>query len=731
MPCTGTNLCPHRFVTALFITTTTRKDTHMPCTVRTYRPTDAAGVAGLFNAHPDNPNPVVGGITPDELDRELAERGTLAFFVATDQPSDDPGAPEGPIVATFGLFRTNGRRLVPERHALMDMFFVAPQYRCTTVAGQLFDAAITWLHTAGFEVCRLTVNPANSTAFKLYRRVGCISQGYASPGEDGNVELVNYLPMVMQATGPFLTPEEGMILRGNASWGCCTEPRDDQLESDVSVVEGRHVIEYEATVAQMSVRATVDVDAGAVVSATVSHPPAAARQLPLPPVPQPASMSADPVVVSAGDWQLRVDPRFGRTELWRRGHLGPVWATSLAHPLADLAAGWRVSPPRDLQVSVQGEMITIDDRDSGLTCRYLLCADRLEQHLSAPGATRLRQFHAVGLRGGYFTATAVDGRSWCTQPTGLDLAVRDASEIVAAAIELDPAAPVSWADPQQVPVVSAEGSGLRLVHSTLLDHRVRVDADGVARFALTLGTSVAGTGATVPEERAPASSTVATPDPQLDARAGGVAVWRDGRTRLLRSPHPRSEQRFACNPHWRSGLWVTREAPRHTASQGMGWGVAETGWKSTPEGLTHSRLGLALRLTAEAVGSWLVEVQGPAGEHEHVVWITPATPAEGAIGVPGAGDQPLWLPIGGRWQRWTGAVAVPLADGTWLAVEALPGQDAATAELIVRDTPSGPLIGCVATATGQPVAWRLQRHDRAPVQLLGRTHSAREADPAA
>ena len=73
----------------------------MSVTIRPYEEGDAHDIAELYRRHPDNPNPVAGGVSGAELARELAERETATFLVAED---------EGRVVGTFGLFHSTGRR---------------------------------------------------------------------------------------------------------------------------------------------------------------------------------------------------------------------------------------------------------------------------------------------------------------------------------------------------------------------------------------------------------------------------------------------------------------------------------------------------------------------------------------------------------------------------------------------------------------------------------------------
>jgi hypothetical protein len=111
----------------------------------------------------------------------------------------------------------------------------------------------------------------------------------------------------------------------------------------------------------------------------------------------------------------------------------------------------------------------------------------------------------------------------------------------------------------------------------------------------------------------------------------------------------------------------------------------------------------------EGSGEVLVRVQAPDAKEETVLWITPNTARQAAVLVESAGTR--WELDRARFrQTWAGAAAVQLAGGRWLECRPVDGADG-HAEIVLRSTASGLLIGCVAAA-GAECAWRLAVRDQ-------------------
>ncbi|MFJ9023890.1 GNAT family N-acetyltransferase [Streptomyces sp. NPDC102259] len=691
----------------------------MSITIRPYQEGDAHDIAALYNRHRDNPNPVAGGITGDELERELAERDTGTFLVAVDG---------GRVVGTFGLFHNTGRRSARAGELIADMFFVAPAYRNGVITGRLFTEAVEWMVQSGCLVLRLTVNPANSVAFKLYRRVGCVSVGQTVPGEDGNVELHNYIPLVLRSVFADLGPEVRSALGGLNSFGTVTEARDDELRSDVRLVDGVRTVDYHLALGEFRITASVDVDRGVVREAEVTGPDGTGRALRLtePPYHVRAPRRPEPHRFGSGGLTCEVDGDDGTLSVLAEGHHGPLFVSTWPSCRADRPAGWREGEPRDLDVVPVDNGVRITERcgDDEVVGTVTLTEGTLRQDFAftrRPG----RIFQTVGLRQGAFVDP--DGER---HPIGLGLGVRDASEAVAASQAVPAGTELAWQG-------TSWGIGLpvrepvRLIHSALLERGLAAGPDGVARLRTDFRPADAGTGTAThvgtdagTDAGAAPRTGVATdavrpvhsdPKPgavrrlELTASAAGVTSWKEGATKVLRSPYPRTRV-FGYNPRWSAGMWVTAENSRFGRASGLGWGVRPAAWEEKhPLGLyaPRERIGWELTAPEDTAEPVRADIQAPDSEEEIVLWLTPNTSRETTVVLDSAGTR--WeLGSAGFRQIWATAATVRLADGSWL--DCRPAEGAcAQAEIVLRTTPSGLLIGCVSPAR-RPSAWQLAVH---------------------
>ncbi|MET8248157.1 GNAT family N-acetyltransferase [Streptomyces sp. NPDC005202] len=663
----------------------------MSITIRLYQQGDAHDIAELYNRHRDNPNPVAGGITGEELERELAERDTATFLVAVDG---------GRVVGTFGLFHNTGRRSARAGELIADMFFVAPAYRNGVITGRLFTEAVEWMIRTGCLVLRLTVNPANTVAFRLYRRVGCVSVGQTVPGEDGNVELHNYIPLILRSVFADLGAEVRSALGGLNSFGTVTEARDDELRSDVLLVDGVRTVTYTLALGEFQLTATVDVDRGLVREASITGPDGAHRALRIeePPYRVRAPRGVEPYRFASGGLAVEVDGDDGTVRVLADGHHGPVFVSTWPSCRADRPAGWREGEPRELDLVPVEHGVRITERcgDDEVVGTVTLTEGVLSQDFAftrPPG----RIFQTVGLRQGTFAQGSEQAH-----PIGLGIGVRDASEVVAAAQVAPLGSELTWngaAWRVQVPVQEP----VRIIHSVLLERGLTPGPDGVARLRTVLR----------PQD-APAERATTAPRPvegprrlQLDASAAGVTAWREGAVKVLRSPFPRTRA-FGNNPRWSAGMWVTAEHSRFSRASGLGWGVRSTAaWEEKhPLGLYGPQEGIGWELTAseDTARPVRVDIQAPDTEEEVVLWLTPNTPRETTVVIESAGT---------RWelnspdfrQVWAAAAAVRLSDGSWLHCRpAHPGS--AEAEIVLRTTPSGLLVGCASPARRKN-AWHL------------------------
>ncbi|GLW73236.1 hypothetical protein Kpho02_55350 [Kitasatospora phosalacinea] len=670
----------------------------MSITIRPYQEGDAHDIAELYNRHRDNPNPVAGGITGAELERELAERDTATFLVAVE---DDR------VVGTFGLFHSTGRRSARAGELIADMFFVAPAYRNGVITGRLFTEAVEWMMRCGCLVLRLTVNPANTVAFKLYRRVGCVSVGETVPGEDGNVELHNYIPLILRGVFHDLGPEAVAELGKLSSFGSVTRGRDGELQSDVRLVDGVRTVGYALVLGGFTLTADIDVDRGLLLGATLTDPDGATRPLRTAAAPYEVEEPVGGRPHRFGDDGLtaELDPAEGTLTVHAEGHHGPVFVSTWPSAEADRSAGWREGQARRLEVRPVEHGVEVSERTGGNLVTGTLTLHRgvLEQrfaYTTRPG----RIFQTVGLRQGEFALTGPDGVE--RHPIGTGIGVRDTSEVVAAARTAPAGSALAWTD-GTTRVALPAGHPVRLITTTLVERHLVPDADGTARLRTEFATGTA-----------PAAPRAAVHGQPLDgqrkvtvkATAGGITGWTEAGTKVLRSPAPRTRA-FGCNPRWRAGAWVTREHHRHSLATGLGWGVAATEWEQKhPLGLAAPQEGVSWEVTApeRTAEPVRIDVRAPGADEETVLWLTPDTPADTTVVIDTAGTRHE-LESGAFRQVWAAAASVRLSSGHWLHIApADPADPVGTRELVLRTTSSGLLVGC---ASADPeAAWQLSVH---------------------
>ncbi|MFI0739143.1 GNAT family N-acetyltransferase [Streptomyces sp. NPDC021100] len=695
--------------------------------IRPYEESDAAAVAELYNRYADVPNPVDRKLDAELVRGELAERGTRLFLVVE---------ADGEIHGTIGFFQGHVRRAYAPGEVFGDMFFLSPALRGGSVAGRIFSQAIRTLRLSGVEVIRLTANPGNKLAFPLYRQVGCSVTGPVEATEDGNIELVSYMPRVMarlRRDYAHLIPQS---LQLNASWRYMVGGGDRSLGNDVEELDGRPVLRTQLAIEGTVFTVLLDPEDGEVlhVGTDAEEAPALA--------PKPAAAPPAVSTVEADGLRLELHHGDGRIELHGADHLGPLLRETWPVFGPPYVTGFRRALRREDDLAVTpldtGWLVAERHPEGVLYRETTLVGGVLENRFrwegGEPPAGTLRSIVEGGLRKGLLLTE--DGHV----PAGRGLHPVDATEFATAGAELAPDARIGWWDERSATGLDVRrgDARARLVTDALLlldfapghGHAVAVRTEWPGGAPLT----VDGLEALAP--RAP--ETVPAPAPMggraewtaglvarrpvhraavgedtllVSAEAGGVAAWRSAGRSVLATPFPK-ERVFGSNPHWRAGLWVTRQGPREDADRGLGWGAEEAEWRFDEPAGRLCAAGLDWSVEAPAAGpADRLDVGLRAGpredESEAVVWLTPAAPKRPEVLLPGRpGD--LWLVRKpGAWQRWTDRLALRLADGRWLAVTPRDGHGT---EILHRNTKAGPLLGLVARqprGTALAAGWSL------------------------
>lgn len=674
----------------------------MATLVRDYVPADAEAVAALFNRHRDVPNPIDGGITAAQLVQELQDRDTHTFLVAVEGDR---------LIGTFGLFHSDGRRVAGPGELIADMFFVAPAHRGGMLTAELFGAAVERMVHSPYSVLRLTVNPANGPAYTLYRRVGCLAVHRTVPGADGNVQLHNFLPLVLRQVLPALPKDllDAVVTQRTTSFIPRALPND--MDQDVTVVAGRRVVAVPFAIGTVEIDTVIDIDNRVVLSAELpgfTYRPE--PHLVPPPMPVDAAQPA-PTVLRAGDLELRaaVD---GTVEVWREGHLGPVWTALWPTAGRGRVTGWRAGNPRTVDVArcdADSLKLTEVIDDTTVTATVTLDASGLSQRFRVDGSEQplLRAYHLVGLRSGRLRIDDADS------PLGDGLGVRDAGQLPAAQTVLDEGAQLCWSSPGDTAVTVQSPAGFGLISGIVAEHRnlkngsaFRVDI-GAAEADLRTGQQSAADAHHDESARQPSDETV-----RLAAEAGGVVAWKPFGRNVFRAPYPRTRA-FANNPRWSAGLWAGGELDRFDRCYGPGWGVATPqNWTATGSELSSTAQRLRVTEDNDAGTARLtVQVDGHS-DPETVVWLTPDAAPSGLVTCFSPYDDTVdQHDLKERWQRWTSAVCVPLRGNRTLTVTSDP-RSAAHPEILVRCTDSGVLIGAFARTGATAATWSLQVSDR-------------------
>lgn len=662
----------------------------MAVTISQYGEADADDIAALFNRHSDNPNPLQGKLSGAMVQQEVDIRRTAAMFVARD--GDE-------LIATLGLFRSTGRRTARSGELLGDMFFVAPSYRQGLVTGQIFHDAMMWLMTQGYYVLGLTVNPANTTAFHLYRRAGCVSITSHRAGDDGNVELYNFIPLIFHSILPVLDADArtAMWTVDNIATLSRTRSHDDP-DTDVVVIGGARCVQYELGLNGYLISAAIDVDTRRVFPVTLTSPAGAVQMLePVQVGLRDAEVTGPRTLLQNGDLSCQVDVITGTVELFAAGHYGPLARTTWPSLHPGSRAGWRQSRPLQLEVSE----LDIDQIGPGLELRQQIGADQHRCAIRLGESVLVQQFQLteaggqlyqeVGIRRGTLSA-ARPGSTWRI-PLGIGIGLRDSSEMFSAARPVEFGDTLIWEGADSWSVSTEAGGEDALVHSRLLDRSL---APGTSVIRTTVHRDIAGR--TADHLLEPPAAATEPPVPgrsvlRLEAAAAGVTGWKvgDGQ-RVLRSAWPRTRS-FGSNPQWSAGMWVTRERARFDREHGIGWGAADRGIWSAKDPHTLTDVAGDLQWSPkECTGGLQVSVQA-RGQDEVVLWSTPMTPPSAEVLIDGGRR----LLAGETWLVWTRTVSVSLGRDRHLNVCSLSSQG--HPEIAVRSSAAGLLVGCVQAPT--------------------------------
>ena len=340
--------------------------------VRPYRADDAPGIAHLYNRYPDGPNRVDRKLDAAMVRTELADRGTALFLVAEQQ---------GRVRGTLGMFHSCGKRAAGPGEVFGDMFFLIPALRGGSAAAHLFVEAVAPLAARGIRTIRLTTDPANRAAYSAYLQAGCSVVGAGMPDEDGAVELVNQVPLLVSLLRrhfPEVLPPD--------------LPHAELWRRVITGVDGPGLVVGSASGARPALGAQRGVVRGGACRGargpldgrgvrdgrggrggprgTVRAGPRRCRRT-RPPGPAPAAPGGGaayggPTTVWSGRLCLSLDPADGTVTLHHDGHLGPLLSDPWPVNGPPYATGWRrPAAGRRLEVTSWDDGWTVAERRPG------------------------------------------------------------------------------------------------------------------------------------------------------------------------------------------------------------------------------------------------------------------------------------------------------------------------------------------------------------------------------
>ena len=229
-------------------------------TIRPLCDTDLEAVVNLYNK--GGFGPATGGhyLCADDFQRSLEERGTLLFLVAE---SEEQQA----IVGTLGLFQVSDQVVARPKEVFASNFFIHPEFRNGRIPNQLFITALRKLVAAEYDCISTTVNPANSAAMSLYKRVGLYRTRSCQIDYDGQLELRGFQPLIMRAIKKSNFIDIETVPRRESSWRFLTPTqslRDSGYDSEYW--HGLEVVTYEMEAVNHKIIFRIDVLSNGIVS---------------------------------------------------------------------------------------------------------------------------------------------------------------------------------------------------------------------------------------------------------------------------------------------------------------------------------------------------------------------------------------------------------------------------------------------------------------------------------
>ncbi|MGX4668275.1 N-acetyltransferase family protein [Cerasibacillus sp. JNUCC 74] len=156
--------------------------------IRKCKKEDAEQIASLYNKF---------GYGPITSGYPLKDKDIVRFFDEFDIILYLCLEYENKIIATMLFSKFCGQKAAEEDAVWGSNFLISPQFRNGPLPGRFFSESIKQLSELGYKYINVDVDPTNSSALPLYKRVGFIRNSNAYIDYDGYLELRCYLPYLV------------------------------------------------------------------------------------------------------------------------------------------------------------------------------------------------------------------------------------------------------------------------------------------------------------------------------------------------------------------------------------------------------------------------------------------------------------------------------------------------------------------------------------------------------
>ncbi|WP_075618277.1 GNAT family N-acetyltransferase [Paenisporosarcina indica] len=198
---------------------------------------DAGQISSLFNKF--GYGPVTAGYPIKESDiRGLFAHTEIILFLCLEY--------EEKIIGTMLFSKYCGQKAAGPDSVWGSKFLIHPQFRNGPLPGKFFSDSIKQLTELGYKYIDVDVDPTNSAALPLYKRVGFIRNKQSYIDYDGYLELRSYLPLIINFLKTGYKVEELDDSLVESGWRSLVSAKDIRsFDSDTFDINGMETYQYE------------------------------------------------------------------------------------------------------------------------------------------------------------------------------------------------------------------------------------------------------------------------------------------------------------------------------------------------------------------------------------------------------------------------------------------------------------------------------------------------------